>query len=462
MALVRIFRATAFKLTLAILGLSAVGVGVVLAVVAWQVIKVVDEETQQTIEAEAAGLAEVYQQGGLRRLGAVVDSRSREPGSTIYLLTNMAGEPLTGNINQLPAGALSDDGFVTTRYRSADSADKGHVALARVFQLPNGFHLLIGHDLGDRARIGAVMIRALATSLIFLAGLAALGALFVARRVLTRIDGMNRSATAIMGGELSERLPVSGSGDELDRLAIGLNQMLGRIDELMAGLREVSDNIAHDLRTPLTRLRNHAEEALTLGHDEGAYRIALERTIEESDGLIRIFDALLMIARAEAGRGQMAVQPFDVSAVVTGVVELYEPVAEERGCSLSVRNEPDLTLAGNRELVGQVVANLLDNALKYGVKETGGGHAVDVATRRAGADIVIEIADRGPGIDAGDRKRVLERFVRLEGARSQPGSGLGLSLAAAVARMHGGSLHLDDNAPGLKVTLRLPAGSAAA
>jgi len=155
------------------------------------------------------------------------------------------------------------------------------------------------------------------------------------------------------------------------------------------------------------------------------------------------------------------VQPFDVSAVVTGVVELYEPVAEERGCSLSLRTEPGLTLAGNRELVGQVVANLLDNALKYGMKETEGGNAVDVATRREGADIVIEIADRGPGIDEGDRKRVLERFVRLEGARSQPGSGLGLSLAAAVARMHGGSLSLDDNTPGLKVTLRLPSGGAA-
>ncbi len=460
-ALARLFRATAFKLTLAIFGLSAVGTGVVLAAVAWQVIKLVDDETEKSVDAEAATLSEVYEQGGLRRLGVVVQSRASEPGSTIYLLTSAAGEPLAGNIAQLPAGAQAHGDFFSTSYQSLDNSSKGREALARVYELPMGFHLLIGHDLGDRARIGAIMVRTLATSLIFLAGLAALGALFVARRVLTRIDGMNRSATALMGGDLTERLPVSGSGDELDRLAIGLNLMLGRIAELMAGLREVSDNIAHDLRTPLTRLRNHAEEALTLGRDPADYRAALERTIEESDGLIRIFDALLMIARAEAGRGQMVVQPFDVGAVVSGVVELYEPVAEERGIALEVATQPGLTLAGSRELVGQVVANLVDNALKYGAEEKGGHRSIAVSTRREGADIVIEIADRGAGIDAVDRKRVLERFVRLEGARSLPGSGLGLSLAAAVARMHGGTLQLADNAPGLKVILRLPESGAA-
>jgi signal transduction histidine kinase len=459
-AFARIFRATAFKLTLTILGLSAIGTAVVLTAVAWQVIKVVDQETEQTIDAEAAGLSDLYEQGGLRRLGAVIEARSHEPGATIYLLTDPAGQALAGNIRQLPGGAVDREGFVTTPYEAPDGEGQGRFALARIFALPNGFRLLIGHDLGDRGRIGAVMFHALANSLIFLAGLAALGALFVARRVLTRIDAMNRSAHAIMGGDLSERLPVSGSGDELDRLAIGLNQMLGRIAELLAGLREVSDNIAHDLRTPLTRLRNHAEEALRLARGEDDYRTALERVIDESAGLIRIFDALLMIARAEAGRGQMAVQAFDVGDVVSGVVELYEPVAEQRGFALAIDAQPGLTLTGSRELVGQVVANLVDKALKYGTRETGGDNAVSVATRREGKDIVIEVSDRGPGVEEADRRRVLERFVRLEGARSRPGSGLGLSLAAAVAHMHGGSIALSDNAPGLKVTLRLPEGGA--
>ena len=461
-ALNRIFRATAFKLTLAILGLSAVGSGVVLGVVAWQVVKVVDEETAQTIEAEAKGLADQYNQGGIRRLGAAIVVRSRGPGSTIYLLTDAAGEPLAGNISQLPQGVLEQPGFVDTPYQSLDDANQPRRALARIFALPGGFHLLVGHDLQDRARVGAVMVRALAISLIFLAALAALGALFVAQRVLRRIDAMNRSAHAIMAGDLTQRLPVSGSGDELDRLAVGLNQMLARIADLMAGLREVSDNIAHDLRTPLTRLRNHAEDALRDISDSANYRAALERTIEESDGLIRIFDALLMIARAEAGAAQAGAQDFDVGAVVSGVAELYEPLAEERGFQLTAETEPNLNLKGNRELIGQAVANLVDNALKYGAKASETGEsAVSVEARRANGEILIEVADKGAGVAEADRRRIFDRFVRLEGARSRPGSGLGLSLAAAAARMHGGRVTLADNQPGLKVIVALPVEAAA-
>ena len=209
----------------------------------------------------------------------------------------------------------------------------------------------------------------MAISLIFFAALAALGALFVARRVLRRIDAMNGSARAIMAGDLTRRLPVSGSGDELDRLALGLNEMLARIADLMTGMREVSDNIAHDLRTPLTRLRNHAEEALRGDADPAAYRAALERTIEESDGLIRIFDALLMIARAEAGAERAGMSAFDVGETVASVAELYEPVAEENGVALKVEAARGLTIVGNRELIGQAVANLIDNALKYGAGE---------------------------------------------------------------------------------------------
>ena len=456
-ALAKLFRATAFKLTLAILGVSALGAGIVLGIVAWQVIKLVDEETKQTIEAEANGLAEQYELGGVRRLDSAIEARSREPGSTLYLLTNSAGEPLAGNISQLPPGVLDHVGFVDTTYEATDASTGGRRALARIFALPGGFHLLVGHDLGDRARIGAVMVRALATSLIFLAGLAALGALFVARRVLRRIDAMNSSARAIMAGDLSQRLPVSGSGDELDRLALGLNAMLARIADLMAGLREVSDNIAHDLRTPLTRLRNHVEEALRQDGDPSAYRAALERTIEESDGLIRIFDALLMIARAEAGADRAGMSAFDVGGVVTGVTELYEPVAEEKGFEMTVAVSPGLTMTGNRELIGQAIANLIDNALKYGAADLGRGGRVDIVARREGSQILIEVADHGSGISNADRQRVFDRFVRLEGARSRPGSGLGLSLAAAVARLHGGTVRLEDNAPGLKVVVTLPA-----
>jgi signal transduction histidine kinase len=364
-ALGKLFGATAFRLALAILLISAVGAGIVLAVIAWEVVSVVDREIERTIDAESQGLIDAFDNEGIRRLEAVIEARKREPGASLYLLTNPIGEPLAGNVEQLPTEVLLHPGFLPIIYRGSGSSERGRQALVGVYVLPGGFRLLIGHDLGDRARIGKVMVRALAISLVFFAVLGAAGALFVARRVLKRIDDINTSAQGIMAGDLTRRLPVSGSGDELDRLAGGLNDMLGRISELMAGLREVSDNIAHDLRTPLTRLRNHAEAALAFGGDAAAYRQALEKTIEESDQLIRVFNALLLIARAEAGGDLGPLQPVDISETARSVAELYEPIAEEEGVALIVRAEDGLRVHGNRELIGQAIANLVDNALKY-------------------------------------------------------------------------------------------------
>ena len=457
-ALNRILRSTIFRLTLLIFGFGAVGAAFVLVLVGGQVIKIADDETRAAVETEAEGLIAQYDSGGIRKLGLALGARARAPGGAIYLLTDQVGEPLVGNVAQIPPALSGATGFAVTRYQGVDGGPN-RTALARLYTLPNGFKLLAGHDLGDRARIGAVLVRTLALSLVLFAGIAALGAAFVARRVLRRIEGVNLAAARLMAGDMTERLPVSGSGDELDRLTAGLNTMLARIGELMAGLREVSDNIAHDLRTPLTRLRNHAEEALRTGKDEAAFRAALTRTIEESDGLIRVFDALLMIARAEAGADRTELSPVDVSGVVADVAELYEPLAEEKGFALRVEAEPSLMVEGRRELIGQALANLIDNALKYGATPLA-PREIAVSAHRSGQEIAIEVADRGPGVAEADRDRVLDRFVRLESARSRPGSGLGLSLVAAVARLHGGALRLSDNAPGLRARLELPAAPA--
>jgi signal transduction histidine kinase len=260
-----------------------------------------------------------------------------------------------------------------------------------------------------------------------------------------------------MAGDLKGRLAISGTGDELDRLAENLNAMLERIGELMAGMQQVSDNIAHDLKTPLTRLRNKAEEALRTAQTPEQLRTALDGAIDEADGLIRVFNALLMIARLETRQISDSMAPLDLAEIVDGLSELYEPLAEEAGMTLSAAVEPGLSLTGNRELIGQALANLIDNALKYGKPEGEAPATVEVTARKLGEVIELGVADHGIGIPEADRGRVLERFVRLDQSRSKPGFGLGLALASGVAHLHGGTVQLSDNAPGLKVVMSLPA-----
>ena len=338
----------------------------------------------------------------------------------------------------------------------------------RVTELSSGFRLLIGRDLDERRRLFGIVAKAAQWSLLIVIVLGLGGGIFVARRVLRRIDAMTGTTQRIMAGDLSGRLPVGRSGDELDRLAENLNAMLERIEALMMGLKEVSDNIAHDLKTPLTRLRNRAEEALAKSGSEAEYRSALERTIEESDGLIRTFNALLMIARAESGQARGNMDDFDAADVANGIHELYEPLAEDGGMTLRVKTQP-APLHGNRELISQALANLVENAIKYGkpvpapqplgadAVAGSDGKEILIEARRDGDQVLLSVTDHGPGIPETDRKHAVERFVRLEASRTQPGSGLGLSLASAVATLHGGDLRLADAHPGLSATLAIPA-----
>jgi signal transduction histidine kinase len=465
-ALGKLFRTTTFKLTLVYLTVFALFAAFLLGYFALNTRRLITEQINDTVNAEITGLSEQYRVGGIRRLVIVVDARARRPGSSLYLVTTFNGQALAGNVTALAPGILDNPGWTETAYRRLDEAESpghaDHQALVRVFQLPGGFRLLVGRDLEERERIYHIVLAAGRWSVAIVIVLGLAGGLFVTRRVLRRVDAMTETTRTIMDGDLGERLPVDGTGDELDRLAENLNVMLERIEVLMRGLKEVSDNIAHDLKTPLTRLRNRAEDALRVGKTEAEYRAALEATIAESEGLIATFNALLMIARAESGRVGDDVSEFDAAEIAHDIGELYEPLAEEKGIVLKVEAETPARLKGNRELISQALANLVDNAIKYAgpLGETLNGAEPEIVVRalNEGERILLTVADSGPGIPAADRARAVERFVRLEQSRSQPGSGLGLSLASAVARLHGGELTLEDNNPGLKSVIALPRG----
>ena len=265
------------------------------------------------------------------------------------------------------------------------------------FSLAGGYRVLVGRDYEERDRLRQILAQPARLAVVLIVVMGVAGGLFIARRVLKRIDAMTATNERIMAGDLSGRLAITGSGDEFDRLGNSLNAMLERIEGLMAGMKQVSDNIAHDLKTPLTRLRNRAEEALRGAKNETDYRAALESTIEESDGLIRTFNALLMIARAEAGEAREGMIDFDATEVANSVAELYEPLAEEKGMRLAIDASEPLKIHGNRELVGQAIANLLDNAIKHGVPEAGGNGEIRIATSRENGRVLISVADRARG-----------------------------------------------------------------
>jgi signal transduction histidine kinase len=464
-ALGKLLRTTAFQLTLVYLVVFALFAAFLLGYFALNTRRLINEQIVGIVDTELQLLNTQFNQAGIRRLVGIVDVRSRRPGSSLYLVTTPTGEGLAGNVGSLEPGILESEGWVETAYRRLEEPESTeHNALVRVSRLPGGIRLLVGRDLDERERMFRIVTLAGRWSVAIVIVLGLIGGLFVSRRVLKRVDAMTGTAQTIMAGDLSGRLSVIGSGDEFDRLALNLNGMLERIESLMHGLKEVTDNVAHDLKTPLTRLRNRCEAALRTANTEADYRRVLEETIEESVGLIRTFDALLMIARAESGEVRDGMAEFDVAEVARDVSELYEPFAEDHGLTLEVEAKEPAAVKGNRELVSQALANLVDNAIKYAAPDAKGPQGAINGARpgilvRANADkdqVVLTVSDSGPGIPQGDRSRVIDRFVRLEQSRSQPGSGLGLSLVSAVARLHGGELKLEDNAPGLRARISLP------
>jgi signal transduction histidine kinase len=447
----RLFRTHAFRLAALYLVVFAASVLGVLLFVYWTSANFVERQTEATLDAEIAGLAEQYAQRGLSGLIQIVAARSAgdRGDSMIYLVTDPDGRPLAGNLAAWPAGVASRSASLSF---ALEKTVNGHVeihpARGRLFAIPGGYRLLVGRDISDAAAFrGQVRSTLLWAGLIAL-GMGLIGGTVMSRNLLRRVEQVNRTSERVMAGNLADRIPLHGTSDEFDQLAANLNRMLDQIERLMTAMREVTDDVAHDLKTPLSRLRTRLERALTEPSAACGQNDAIRAAIEEADRLLATFNALLSIAELESGARCDQSEPVDLSEVARSAAELYEPVAEEKGFVLVAGAEPDLTIRGDRHLLSQALANLLDNALKYA-----GGGKIEIRAFGEDGHAVLEVADGGPGIPESDRETVLNRFVRLEPSRSTPGNGLGLSLVRAIARRHAGSLVLRDNGPGLRVRL---------
>src|SRR5271169_1141759 len=426
----------------------------VLLFVYWTSANFVERQTEATLDAEITGLAEQYDQRGLSGLVQIVAARSAgdRGDAMLYLVTDPDGRPLAGNIAGWPLGVPARTGWLSF---TIEVRVKGHIethpARGSLIIIPGGYRLLVGRDISDAAAFRDRVKMTLLWSGLVALGVGLLGGAAMSRNLLRRVELVNRTSERVMAGNLSDRVPLGGTGDEFDQLAANLNRMLDQIERLMTAMREVTDDVAHDLKTPLARLRARLELALIGPQDTAAQSEAIRSAIDEADRLLATFNALLSIAELESGARRDQTEPLDLSEIARSAAELYEPVAEEKGFVLSLTTEPGVSIRGSRHLLSQALANLLDNALKYA-----GGGAIQIQVHRGEGRAVLEVSDRGQGIPIADRETVFDRFVRLEPSRSTPGNGLGLSLVRAVVRRHQGTIELADNRPGLRVRLEFP------
>ncbi len=458
-----LFRTTVFRLSLLYAVVFSLVAASALGVLHWATKSELRDQNDARLRLETEVLLERYPDQRIPALLETVRQQNEQDGRNRVFFYRVLGplerRLISGALADIPAGPGPGPArtYADMRLGDALGLEPGTLPYdvpvrVLVTDLRGGYRLVVGRDVADQRVVldHTFQVALVATGVTFL--LALLGGGLMGMDVLRRIQGVRRAADDIMAGDLSRRLAVGTRDDEFDQLSVRLNAMLERIEQLMTGLREVTDNVAHDLRSPLTRMRNRLEVTLLEARDQSEYRQVMSDTVEDADQLIRTFNALLAIARAEAGVGLEDSGEVDLAALTEEVAELYEGVAEDKSISLDTRIEPGLRVRGNRQLLAQALTNLLDNAFKY--SPTGGRVELRAAADPQGP--VLSVSDTGPGIPEAERERVQQRFVRLESSRSTPGSGLGLSLVKAVARLHQATLTLTDAGPGLRAALRFP------
>ena len=413
------------------------------------------QQMDNTIQAEIQGLAERYDEEGLDGLTKLITdrvNRQQATGNSIYLLTTFTLEPLVGNLDRWPKNASINNNWLEFALEVNEQTNETHLARARIFRLPGQYGLLVGRDIHQLTQAKNSIVQALTWGLAIMLLLAFAGGLVLSRRTVRKIERINQTTRIIMSGDLSRRVPVTTRNDDFDQVAENLNQMLDRIQTLMEDIRRVSDNIAHDLRTPLTRLRQHLEEARQEEIPQSKSAANLESSIREADSLLVTFNALLRIARIEAGQITAGFCALDFRTLLEDVAEFYEPLAEEKSQKLHITLGQNIHTWGDRDLLFQALANLIENAIKYTPRDG----KIWISLSQVHNEAVIIIADNGPGIPENEMVNVFRRFYRLDRSRSTSGNGLGLSMVSAVISMHSGKITLTDNQPGLKTTIRFP------
>lgn len=451
----RFLRTSTFRLTLSYVAVFGVSVLLMLAFIYWSTSQSIRRQVDDAVTAEVDALTQHFRLEGPQALADILTrrSRSRSLNGALYLLVDPEGTVVAGNVAGWPDQPPENGRWLMVPLGGEETA----VGRAQSTTLDGGYRLLVGRDLRVLDDFQTVMIEAMAWALAAMLLVGGGGGYVLSRWALMRIDGIRRGAERIMAGDMAHRMDRSGSGDEYDRLVDTLNAMLDRIALLMDGVRTVANDVAHDLRSPLTRMRADLEEAVLRGRDEAELRRTCERVMADADDLLVTFNALLSIAEAEAGVGLASPVAVDLAPLIDDAIDLYGPLAEDAGLSVDTALAPGaLVVIGSRELLFRVLSNLLDNAIKY--TPAGGTITVGAGPADARATIDLWVADTGPGIPEADRERVLGRFVRLDLSRTTPGNGLGLALVAAITRMHRATLSLEDAVPGsgLRVRLRLP------
>jgi signal transduction histidine kinase len=453
-----ILKSSAIRITLINVSLFTFSILIILGFIYWSTVVYTNQKTDEEINAEILSLSTVYSRRGYTGLLSELSERvrdQRQGDSTIYLLTDYRFRPLVGNIDRWPSIAFNrEGGWLDFRLDdNQDNTDREFAARARTFEVENRFNLLVGKRLKEIELISRLVGRATFWGLLMAAGLAIVGGAMMRQILRSRLSAINDTSRKIMLGELRERIATRETGDEFDELADNLNMMLDQIERGMEGVRRVSDNIAHDLKTPLARLRNKVEELRLETPDNPR----LDEIIGEADGLLDTFNALLRIARIEYSEKRRDFDDVDLNAILTDLQELYEPVAEENGLTMTTELGESVSLYADRNMLFQAFANLFDNAIKYScdTQLTDGGRkgCVTLASRKTKNGFEVIISDNGPGIPEDEYDKVTQRFYRLDQSRNSPGSGLGLALTSAVLRLHKLELRFSDNEPGLKVTI---------